>query len=545
MIIFEPHDPSNLVSVIITCFNQGRFLRESIASVLRQSYPRVELIVIDDGSWDNTREVALQFQTVKYIHQPNSGLAAARNRGVAESHGKFLVFLDADDWLYPQAIETNLGYFQSSGTYAFVSGWHDKVDEWNYPLENENTITLTADHYLHLLQGNYIGMHAAVMYQRWVFSHFKFDTSLDACEDYDLYFKITREYPVCHHGERVAAYRIHGHSMSARIPFMLANVLKVCKRQRPLLRTDEERQALDRGIKTWKKYYSRKTYLALLRNMAAGQEGAAARELILLCKYYPSGLFRYILKKTKHAFVSKLKRNLPDPVLKSLFAAGLYKRYTPKPGSVNGGDFQRIAPFSYDFGFERGGPVDRFYIENFLDANKKYISGRVLEIGDNAYTLRFGENKVIQSDILHVDHTNSKATYIGDITHVPQIPSGCFDCIIFTQTLHLIYDFKSALQTCFRILKPGGCLLLTVPGISQVDYGEWKDYWLWSFTTNSIRRMLLETFHERHLEVQCYGNVYVAAAFLYGMGLPEVKKDFLYYHDPGYQVIISAKAIKS
>jgi len=545
MISFERDNSLPVVSVIITCFNQGRYLHESISSAINQTYRNIETVVVDDGSWDNTRDVAAKFGGIQYIHQPNSGLAAARNRGVKESRGSFLVFLDADDWLYPAAIETNLSYMQSSLDYAFVSGWHEKVDEWNYPLEKETTNEIGADHYLHLLKGNYIGMHAAVMYRRWVFEKYKFDTTLDACEDYALYFRITRDHPVYHHAQVLAAYRIHGYNMSARIPFMLNNVIKVLKMQRPLLRSEQERRAFAEGLRSWREYYSEKLYRLLINNLQKGGESPAFRELLCLFMLKPYRFFRFFLKRTKYTVNSLLKKRLPDPLLKSLHKAGFYQEYTPARGHVNAGDFQRISPFSYDFGFDRGGAVDRFYIENFLDSNKQHITGRVLEIGDNAYTVRYGGSQVTQSDILHIDERNAKATYIGDITHVPQIPSECFDCIIFTQTLHLIYDFRSALRTCNRILKHGGCLLLTVPGITQVDYGDWKDYWLWSFTANSVRRVLRETFDERSVEVQTYGNVYVATAFLYGMGLPEVKKDFLLYHDPSYQVVISAKAIKT
>jgi SAM-dependent methyltransferase len=239
-----------------------------------------------------------------------------------------------------------------------------------------------------------------------------------------------------------------------------------------------------------------------------------------------------------------LKQKLPDTVLKSLHQAGIYEQYIPKPGNINPGDFERATPFSYEFGFDRGGAIDRFYIENFLEENAHLVSGTVLEIGDNDYTLRYGADRVKKSDILHVDSRNPKATYVGDITDAPQIESNSFDCIILTQTLHLIYDFRSALKTCFRILKPGGSLLLTVPGISHIDHGEWKDYWLWSFTDKSMRRLMLENFDEGRVETKTYGNVYVAAAFLYGMGLPEFKKEFLSHHDPSYQVIISVKATK-
>jgi ubiquinone/menaquinone biosynthesis C-methylase UbiE len=168
-----------------------------------------------------------------------------------------------------------------------------------------------------------------------------------------------------------------------------------------------------------------------------------------------------------------------------------------------------------------------------------------MEIGDNEYTLRYGEERIVKSDILHIDASNEKATFIGDLSNVPDVPSESFDCVILTQTLHFIYDFKSALRTCYRILRPSGVLLLTVPGISHIDHGEWKDYWLWAFTDKSMRRLMEDTFPNGTVDIATYGNVFVAAAFLYGMGLTEFPKNYLDHHDPAYQVIISVKVVKS
>lgn len=537
---------SPLVSVIIPCFNHSRFLGEAIESVQKQNYDNYEIIVVDDGSTDDTRGVAVSFANVKYVYQQNAGLSAARNQGISESKGNFLIFLDADDILYPDAIKCNVNFLQHNPSCAFVSGWHDKVDEWLYPVQDqEEQIIVQKNHYEQLLRGNYIGMHAAVMYQRRVFDEFKFDTSLRACEDYDLYFKISRKYPVGSHGQRLAGYRLHGNNMSGKIQFMLTHVLKMLNRQKPLLKNDQERKAYQQGIRIWKEYYGSLLYKQLFMGIEKDKTWPSFREFKMLAEVMPSKLRDYIVKKTRHNFRDTFKNMLPDRMLKFLYQAGFYKQYTPAPGKIQPGDFDRIKPFSSDFGFDRGGAIDRFYIENFLQQNQNSVRGNVLEIGDNDYTLKFGGDKVLQSDILHIDSRNKKATFIGDITDVPQIPSGQFDCIIFTQTLHLIYDFKSALQTCYRILKPGGCLLLTVPGISHIDQGEWKDYWLWSFTDSSIKRLMADTFNGSSVNIKTYGNVYVAAAFLYGMGLPEFRKDFLFQHDPSYQVIISAIATKS
>lgn len=531
------------VSVVITCYNHADFLADAIRSVERQTYQPIEIVVVDDGSTDHTREIAQQFSSIKYVYQRNAGLSAARNTGVAASSGKYIVFLDADDWLYDEAVAINLNHLKRNKNCVFVSGAHDKVDTWGYILDADDAKIVEKNHYLELLQGNYIGMHATVMYHRNIFSEFQFDTTLKACEDYDLYLKIARKYPVCHHNHKIAAYRIHGSNMSRDYVLMLENVLKVCNRQKAVL-ARHEKPSFERGLRTWKEYYSSRLFASLWERIDNGQAWASGKEMKMLLHNKPGKLVDYVIKKFSVDARSKFKRNLPDSILKVLYEAGVYEQYVPPVGKINPGDFERLTPFSNDFGFDRGGAIDRYYIEQFISNNSEFVQGSVLEIGDNEYTMKFGKSLVRKSDILHVDSSNTKATYVGDITNVPQIPSGYFDCIIFTQTLHLIYDFKSALQTCYRILKPGGCLLLTVPGITQVDRGLWKDYWLWSFTDTAIKRVMAETFNGSQVEVATHGNVHVASAFLYGMGLPEVSTKTLRYNDPAYQVIITAKAIK-
>lgn len=534
-----------LVSVIIPCFNQGRFLAEAIRSVQRQTYSNVEIIIVDDGSADNTREVAQGFANVQYYRQTNAGLSAARNAGVKKCNGLFLVFLDADDILYANAVELNVEWLLREPSWAFVSGSHDKVDESLRPLATQEQSGVIADHYQALLRGNYIGMHAAVMYRRTIFLSYSYDTTLSACEDYDLYLKIAREHPIGNHPIAIAAYRHHGDNMSRDHAYMLSQVLKVHARQARVLRDDGERRAFREGITIWRKYYAGLIYEQHLLRIYTSDGWPSSREMKVMATATPLLFQSYCVKKMRRSLSVTLKRVLPDRMLRWMYAMGWYNRYVPAPGKVHPGDFSRVTPFSADFGFDRGGAIDRFYIEDFLDHNKLFVKGKVLEIGDNAYTVKYGGDRVVRSEVLHVDKSNKQATYIGDITNVPQIPSAEFDCIIFTQTLHLIYDFKSALKTCYRILKPGGCLLLTVPGISHIDKGEWRDYWLWSFTDASIKRIMDETFGGAAIDIKTYGNVYVAAAFLYGMGLAEFRKEYLFYHDKSYQVIISAAAVKA
>jgi len=239
-----------------------------------------------------------------------------------------------------------------------------------------------------------------------------------------------------------------------------------------------------------------------------------------------------------------IKKILPLFALRQLHKFGLIKFYLPPVGKVDFGDFNSLYPLSKEFGFDRGGAIDRYYIENFLEKESGSIKGRVLEIGDNSYTLQYGKNNVKKSDILHVNESNKAATIIGDISNAPQIPDDSFDCIILTQTLHLIYDFKAALNTCYRILKPGGTLLLTVPGITPIDHDQWKETWYWSFTDKAMKMLITEIFPEGKCEVNNFGNVHVASSFLYGLGLKEMTKEKLDRHDPHFQVVVTVKAVK-
>ncbi|MBC7890468.1 MAG: glycosyltransferase [Ferruginibacter sp.] len=529
---------ATLVSVIIPSFNHGRYLLKALKSILMQGYPAIEIIVVDDGSTDNTQEIIKEIPGIKYIYQVNQGLSAARNTGIKNSNGEFLVFLDADDWLLPEAIQTNIDYLLQDESLAFVSGAHEKFYV-EHGTSHDGFQEINANHYWHMLQGNYIEMHATVMYRRWIFNEFLYEVTLKACEDYDLYLNITRKYPVLHHSQKIAAYRMHGFNMSGNLPMMLSTALEALDKQKKNLHTDSEKMAYKKGRKFYKEYYSSLLYHRLL----AKKSEINWEAFFSLVKYQPELAFKYILKK-ESMFKSFIKKNIPAYSRKWLSKIGFYSSYSPAVGAVSAGDFDRHTPFSTQFGFDRGGPVDRYYIENFLKKEAGNIKGRVLEIGDNEYSLMFGGQKLVQSDILHIDESNAKATFIGDLSNAPHLPTNAFDCIVLTQTLHLVYDFKGALATCHRILKPGGVLLLTSPGITPVDHGEWKSTWYWSFTDSALKRVVTEAFPAGEVEIATFGNVYVATAFLYGMGVTEVSQERLDHHDPHFQVIITVKAVK-
>jgi len=181
-------------------------------------------------------------------------------------------------------------------------------------------------------------------------------------------------------------------------------------------------------------------------------------------------------------------------------------------------------------------------VEGFLAERSGDIRGRALEIGDASYCRRFG--KVSHQDVLHVDASASGATITGDLSCPGVLPPGAFDCMVVTQTLHLIYDMSAAIGQIYLALKPGGVLLLTSPGITRIDRGDWKDTWYWSLSEASIRRLFSGVFGDENCEVGVHGNVYAATCFLQGLALEEVDRKKLDVLDPCFPVILTVRALK-
>lgn len=239
-----------------------------------------------------------------------------------------------------------------------------------------------------------------------------------------------------------------------------------------------------------------------------------------------------------------IKALLPSPVLR--WRDAHLRRYAGRPavGCVKFGNFRRLLPISERFGYDRGQPVDRYYIERFLACHAHDVQGRVLEVGEDTYTRRFGGARVTVCDVLHVQEGSPGATIVADLARGNHLPSNTFDCIILTQTLQFIYDARAAIATLHRILKPGGVLLATVPGITRIEAYDWGDSWYWNFTSHSIYRLLGEAFPSTHYSVESFGNVLAAAAFLYGLAAEELLPEELEARDPRYEVCITIRAVK-
>ena len=216
------------------------------------------------------------------------------------------------------------------------------------------------------------------------------------------------------------------------------------------------------------------------------------------------------------------------------------------PAPLDLGDLRRVTPIDASFGLGRGRPVDRHYIEGFLAQHAADVHGAVLEVGDNEYTRRFGGSRVAQSDILHADASNPHATVVADLTDAGQVPDASFDCFICTQTLTYVYVLERAVATIHRILKPGGVLLVSVPGISAAspyDRDHWGEYW--RFTSQSLTRLLADRFGKPNVQVEGYGNVLASIAFLHGLAIADLSARELDHRDPAYEMLVAGRAVKA
>jgi glycosyltransferase involved in cell wall biosynthesis len=501
------------VAVVLTTFNDTDFLRHALTSVVSQTQPASEIIVVDDGSDESPAPILADFPGVVLLRKQNGGLASARNAGLHEARSRFITFLDADDRFEPNAIAAGLACFATQPEAVMVYGGHRRIGADGNPLGFDSYQASGKDPYADLLAGNIVGMHAAVLYRRDVLLAVGgFDVGLSMCEDYDIYLRLAREYCIASHAAIVAEYRLHGRNMSSDSGRMLQAVLTVHDRHRQ--QTSDRRIAWRKGRRNWKSWYTgsslwnvRNRTLSVVKRIAKSIDRASKGRLYRLLRRH--------------------RRSWPPPV-----------------GSIDFGHLGTTRPISLNFGFDRGTPIDRYYVEQFLNARAHDIKGHVLEVGDDTYSRRYGAAAVSKQDVLHVDPRNANATIVGDLSAPDVLPDDAFDCIVLTQTLQLIFELKDAVMRLHAALKPGGVLLLTVPGISQIDRQEWANAWCWAFTARSVRRLFEATFAPDALEIESHGNVFAAVAYLSGAALEDIDTAKLQVQDPAYPLILTLRAQK-
>lgn len=666
-----------LISVVIIFLNGEPFLEEAIDSVFSQTYQNWELLLVDDGSNDGSTDVAKRYAArlpgqIRYLEHPNHenrGMSASRNLGIANAHGEYLAFVDADDTLLPMKLEVQARILEAEPSAGMVYG---PVQEWyswtGDPEDSERdyvqTLVLPSNK---LIQPNELmpaslrgarpatcgvlvrrrvweevggfeepfrGLHEDQVFFAKVFARepvfvsdvcgARYRKRLDSCvleamgsdayqngklvflewlqnhwtslgvQDSAAWRALKKELSAIRHPMRSEwkrairdGWRRIGHLRVPATRLMLrakrrllgspSGQLEASPNYLPLSQSRAIRRPVGRTQLSWKCSGVDRVEVRIGGPdgpilARSGPEGKA-RTSALTRERVRDGLFVYLQdasngqsnSPTNTLDVMRLKvegdsvvipssairftKSTANVVLPAGVRAWLRRvlkpdSYVPPVGQVRFGDLRRVRPISLIWGLDRGRPVDRYYIEGFLQEHSQDVKGRVMEIGDNGYTVRFGGDRVTQSDVLNLLEGTPGTTIVGDLADAPQIPSDIFDCIVLTETLQCIYDVKAAIRTIHRILKPGGVALVTVAGISQTYDNPWGDYWCWNFTPISARRLFEEAFPADHVTVKGHGNPLVATAFMAGLADQELTAEELDHHERGYDLEITIRATK-
>lgn len=305
------------VSVVIPCYKQAHFLHEAIESVLSQSHP-AEIVVVDDGSPDNTAAVAAAFPQVRYVRQENKGLSEARNCGFRVATGEYVIFLDADDRLTPNAIEAHLKCFAEHPEAQLVVGDIDHIAEDGSYLRSPRWPLLTANFYQELLKVNHVANTVAVMMRREVILQVGgFEAGSSPAEDYRLLLRAVRTLSSAHHRNVVAQYRRYRSSLSRNGPAMLGALHHIMVSEWPLVQGNPDLERAHRiGVLYWRDHYGRVTIRELIGYVARGELRHASNASAAVAHYVGCDIamiaWRYFGRRVRQVFVRFDKRATGD-----------------------------------------------------------------------------------------------------------------------------------------------------------------------------------------------------------------------------------------
>jgi GT2 family glycosyltransferase/SAM-dependent methyltransferase len=524
-----------LVSVVMIYFNAETFIDEAIASVLDQSHDSLELIAVNDGSSDDSEEIVKAYaksdHRVRCVAHPgrvNRGMSASRALGIAASLGQLVAFLDADDKWDVDHLETQLAMLERHPKVDLVSAPSFVWESWDDPRKANPRNALP---YPHGAEVEPPALLTAIL--------------RDGGYAVPICSMLVRRELIERVGGPVVEFKTMFEDQAFQAKLLLAGRAVMCSTASAWYRQHSgsacavaiEAGEYDPNLPN--PAYRR--YLMWLRRYITEQGEEDHQLLTALREAEEAFATRRAVVKVwaRRAFL----RSAPPWAIDTVRRVKWRIRGQIPIGRVRFGDLRRIRPIDRTFGYDRGQPVDRYYIERFIQERAADIRGRVLEIGEDAYTRLFGAD-VSELDVLHVDPDNLVANVIADLADAPGIDDDSYDCLIVTQTLHLIYDLRAAVATMHRILKPGGVLLLTVPGITQQSDDEWGETWFWSLTSRSARRLFADVFGDAHVAIGAHGNVLSAVSMLHGLSSRELTREELDHVDRAYEMVITVRAVK-
>jgi glycosyltransferase involved in cell wall biosynthesis len=546
-----------LVSVVVIFLDAELYLPAAIESVLGQSYSEWELLLVDDGSTDGSTTIAHNYarrfpERIRYLEHPghaNRGMPASRNLGMAHARGELIALLDADDVWLPHKLERQVSILAEHESVALVCGRPLYWFSWSGRPE---------DRHADFAPRPGVPLNTVVPSPEPLLRSYPLTSGSAPCPSDLLVRQSLMEevggFEECFRGIN-QLYEDSGFLTKVYLtaPIYVANECWLLYRQ-------HDSSCVATTLREGAYHGVRKYYLDWLESYLDGNgvENPRVRTALRRARspydHPMRNRLRGMVSTAQRLSRKALSRLLPEPLMPLMPSSVRLGVNHPNPGQVRFGSLARTRPISSHWGWDRGLPVDRYYIEAFINEHAEHVHGRVLEVGDDRYSGQFANDCIERVDILHVVDGNPKATIVGDLATASHIPSDTFDCIILTQTLQYVFDVPAAVRTLFRILKPGGVLLATVPGISRTeeevdsprfDHVErWKESRYWSFTRGSLARLACEHFPPEQVSVDSYGNVWAATAFLYGIAAEELTAEALNTRDPAFPVLVTLVARK-
>jgi peptidoglycan/xylan/chitin deacetylase (PgdA/CDA1 family)/glycosyltransferase involved in cell wall biosynthesis len=492
------------IAVVVTCHDLGRTVGDALDSVRRQTRAASEIVVVDDGSTDiYTKQVLARLEDAgtRVIQTGGAGASTARNAGAGMTTAEYIVWLDADDVLEPGYFAAAAARLDQDPAVDFVSCAMRAFGAASY------VWSPTAMTFIDAIATGGVP-HASTMIRRRLWETAgRFDESLASFELLDFWATVFEQ---------------GGRGVVLDEPLLNYRV-RPGSGYRRSIQTDTYRDRL--------RHFYDKHRESVERHWA---DLIAGKEAFLLDQME----YRKALEARAGALnaeLADLGRQI-DESTRALEARGLTR--------VDWGDLRRVQPLSPCWGLDRGQPIDRYYIGRFLDRHRADIRGRVLEVRDARYTRQFGGPAVTSSDVVDIDSTNDGATIIADLRSANAIATASYDCIILTQVLQFIDDIQAALAECFRILRPGGTLLVTAPCVIRVDDEAGPDGDYWRLTEASARKHFAAVFPAEAFEVSTFGNVGACGAFLQGISVEEMTPADLDPIDQRFPLVVAVRAVK-
>lgn len=526
-----------LISVIVIFFNEEQFIEAAIKSIFAQTYSNWELLLVDDGSTDESTTIARRYGDLyptkvcylEHAGHKNRGMSASRNLGIANAKGDLIAFLDADDIWLPQKLERQTAALVSRPEVEMVYG----PTQWWYSWTNDpkdclldfihdigvppNVVIQPPELLIRYLRTEGISpCTCSVLIRRKAIERVgRFEEIFRGLyEDQAFFAKICLSSPVFVMSECFARYRQDKYS----------NPLS----QQEVNQQAEARQVFLNWLSTYlktKEIDDRAVWKALKTEM--------------LPYRYPRifHLFRVI------------RQSLPGKVYRR--ALHLLSRWYSLPliRELRCLQFRRLQPL--DNGWLRGTEIVRYYWDRFLQQNRHDIRCKALEIG-TTYTIRqYGGQALDQADAIDLHAHSPEVTIVSDLSRADSVPADLYDCFVVQFTTHLIYDIEAALYHAVRILKPGGVLLINFPCLDYyfprgLDMGTGEPLFMyWWFTPMQVENLFRRIgLYGTDYSLTIYGNLFTRIAYQINMPAEDLTRRELEVSDSGFPLLICARVVK-